>query len=129
VSQENVALVMRGLESLNDGDVAAMLEVADAEIRFIPRRAPVTGAYVGHDGMREFIEDNAENLEVFRVKAEEVVEAGESVVVIGTLLVRGRGSGIEMTFPTATVTTVRHGKIVHFEEFIERDKALAAAGL
>jgi hypothetical protein len=34
-----------------------------------------------------------------------------------------------MTFPTATVTTVRDGKIVHFEEFIERDKALAVVGM
>lgn len=124
-----MALVMRGLESVNTGDVGAMLEVADPEIRVTPRRAPVTGTYVGHDGMREFFADNAESMEVFRITPEEVVDAGDRVVVIGTLLVRGRGSGIEMTFPTATVTTVRDGKIVHFEEFIERDKALAAAGL
>src|SRR5687767_1779494 len=114
---------MRGLESLNNGDVGEMLAVADPEIRFIPRRAPVMGAYVGHEGMREFITDNAENLEVFYVTPDEVIDVDDRVVIVGTLRVRGRGSGIDMSFPTATVTTVRDGKIVHFEEFIERDKA------
>jgi uridine kinase len=37
VSEQNVALVMRGLEAINTGDVDAMLEVADADIRFIRR--------------------------------------------------------------------------------------------
>jgi hypothetical protein len=129
VSKENVALVMRGLESLNNGDVGQMLAVADPEIRFIPRRAPVMGAYVGHDGMREFITDNAENLEVFHVTPDEVIDLDDRVVIVGTLRVRGRGSGIDMSFPTATVTTVRDGKIVHFEEFVDRDKALAAVGM
>jgi uncharacterized protein len=129
VSEENVALVMRGLEAINTSDADAMLEVADADIRFIPRRAPVMGAYVGHGGMREFIADNAENMEVFRVTPEEVIDAGDRIVIIGTLVVKGRGSGIEMSFPTATVTTVHDGRIVHFEEFIEREKALAAVGM
>jgi uncharacterized protein len=128
VSEQNVALVLRGMESLNTGDVDAMLEVTAEDIRFIPRRAPVMGAYVGHEGMREFITDNAENMEVFRVTPEEVIDAGDRVVIIGTLVVKGRGSGIEMSFPTATVTTVRDGKIVHFQEYIEREKALAAVG-
>jgi len=129
VSEQNVALVLRGLDAINTGDTDAMVEAADPEIRFVPRRAPVMGAYVGHDGMREFISDNQENLEVFRVTPDEVIDAGDRVVIIGTLLVRGRGSGIEMTFPTATVSTVRNGRIVHFEEFVERDRAIAAAGL
>ena len=129
MSEENVALVMRGLEALNTGNVDLMLADADPEIRFVPRRAPMMGAYVGHDGMREFIADNEENLEVFHVTPDEVIDAGDRVVIIGTLRVRGRGSGIDMSFPTATVTTVRDGKIVHFEEFMERKKALAAAGL
>ena len=129
MSEENVALVLRGLDAINTGDTDAMVQAADPEIRFVPRRAPVMGAYVGHDGMREFISDNQENLEVFRVTPDEVIDAGDRVVIIGTLLVRGRGSGIEMSFPTATVTTVRNGRIVHFEEFVERDRAIAAAGL
>jgi ketosteroid isomerase-like protein len=129
VSRENVALVLRGLESINAADIEGLLEVADPEIEFIPRRAPVTGSYIGHDGMREFMADNAENLDVFRVTPEEVVDAGDRVVVIGTFVVRGHGSGIEMSFPTATVSTVMDGKIVHFQEYVEREKAIEAAGL
>jgi uncharacterized protein len=129
MSEENVAVVMRGLEALNTGSVEMMVADADPGIRFVPRRAPMVGAYVGHDGMREYMADNEENLEVFQITPNEVIDAGDRVVVIGTLRVRGRSSGIDTTVPTATVTTVRDGKIVHFEEFIERDKALAAAGM
>jgi ketosteroid isomerase-like protein len=129
VSRENVELVLRSLDALNAGDVERLLEHADPDIRFIPRRAPVQGAYVGHDGLREFVADNEESLEVFQVTPTEVLDGGDHVVIIGTLVVKGRGSGIEMSFPTATVTTVRNGRVARFQEYIEREKALAAAGL
>jgi hypothetical protein len=46
----------RGLEALNQGDVETFLEGMHPEIEFIPRRAPVQGAYHGHDGLIRFEE-------------------------------------------------------------------------
>ena len=106
-----------------------MLEVADPEIRVHP--AARTGERCLRRVTTACASSSRTTPRTWRSSASRPTRSSMRetvVVVIGTLLVRGRGSGIEMTFPTATVTTVRDGKIVHFEEFIERDKALAAAG-
>jgi ketosteroid isomerase-like protein len=36
--------------------------------------------------------------------------------------------GVEVEVPTASVSTSRDGKLVHFEEFGDRHRALEAAG-
>jgi ketosteroid isomerase-like protein len=79
--------------------------------------------------VREFFADNAENFDVFHVDIEETRDQGDFVVGIGKLRVRGKGSGVEVVVPTAVVLTFEQGKVVRFEEFGERAKALAAAGL
>jgi ketosteroid isomerase-like protein len=54
---------------------------------------------------------------------------GDHVVGIGTLRIRGKGSGAEVVVPTAVVLTFAQGKVVRFEKFGERARALEAAGL
>ena len=99
------------------------------DVEFIPRRAPVQGSFRGHKGIREFFADNAESFDVFHVTTDEVRDHGDHVVGIGTLRIRGKGSGAEAVVPTAVVLTFVQGKVVRFEEFGERARALEAAGL
>jgi ketosteroid isomerase-like protein len=129
MSQENVEVARGIVQAFNDGDVEALLPAVHPDIVFIPRRAPVQGAYRGHGGLREFFADNAESFDMFHVVTEEVRDTGDCVVGIGTLRVRGKGSGVEVVVPTATVLTFAKGKVVRFEEFGDRAKALEAAGL
>jgi ketosteroid isomerase-like protein len=118
------------LAALNAGDAGAFVAIAHPDIEFIPMRAPVQGAFRGHAGLREFFDDNAQSFDVFTVSLDEVLEApGDRVVAIGTLRIRGKGSGAEVTVPTATLIDFEDGKVVRFEELGERDRALAAAGL
>jgi hypothetical protein len=51
------------------------------------------------------------------------------VVGIGTLRIRGRGSGIETEVPVAAVIRYRNGLMVEFEDYGNREKALEAAGI
>jgi uncharacterized protein len=118
----------RDAEAFNRGDVEAFLESVDPEIEFIPRRAPVQGAYHGHAGIREFFADNAESFDVFEVRIDEVHEIGEQIVAVGTVRIKGKGSGAEVTVPTASVIRYRDGKIVRSEEMNDRTRALRAAG-
>jgi ketosteroid isomerase-like protein len=127
MSARNVEIARRGVEFFNAGDVESLLPDVAPDVEFIPMRAPVQGAYRGHDGLREFFADNAENLEVFRLDLEELIERGDHVVVISTLHIRGKGSGVEITTPSAALVTFRDGLIVRFEELRERERALAAA--
>jgi ketosteroid isomerase-like protein len=123
----NADIGARVVEAFNAGDVEAALDAMHPEIEFIPMRAPIQGAYHGHAGIRKFFADNEENFETFHITTDEVHEIDDVVVGIGTLRVRGKGSGVEVTVPTAVVVTFSEGKIVHFEEFGDRDRALTAA--
>jgi ketosteroid isomerase-like protein len=68
--------------------------------------------------------------EKFRIEAEEFIDAGDRVVVVGRLVAKGRGSGVEAESPTAQVFTVREGRVVRWEfGYADRADALKAVGL
>ena len=100
----------------------------DPMIEFIPKRAAVQGVYHGHEGVREYLGDTAENSNLFQVNNEEIRDLGDRVVAFDTLRIRGRESGVEVAVPTAIVATFRDGKIARCEDFGETSKALEAAG-
>jgi ketosteroid isomerase-like protein len=128
MSDHNRELVQRFTEAFNNGDVDAVLAETHPEIEFIPMRAPIQGAYHGHSGLREYFADSAEAFDVLHVTLDEVLPQGEGIVVnIGTLRVRGKGSGVEVAVPTAAVITVQDGKVARLEDFGNRTAALAAA--
>ena len=129
MSRENVDLFLEGAEAMGRGDVEAVLEAVSEDVVWIPARSAVEGAYRGHDGMRQFLADNAESFELFEPHYEEVRDLGDRVLGIGTLRIRARESGVETDVPVAGIATFREGKLVRWEDFRERRLALEAAGL
>jgi limonene-1,2-epoxide hydrolase len=72
----------------------------------------------------------ADTLEVFE-KFEshyEYVDLGERVLAWGHIHVRARGSGIETDIEVGGVYEFRDGKVVRWEDFGSKDKALEAVG-
>ena len=67
--------------------------------------------------------------EGFRLEAEAFLPAEDKVVVLVVLRGRGRGSGVEVATPAAHVWTMRLGKAVRVEAYMDRARALEAAGL
>ena len=59
----------------------------------------------------------------------ELIDAGDSVVVVFRQHGRGRGSGVEVDRNFYGVCDVRDGRIVRYRQFTSRDEAIAAAGL
>jgi ketosteroid isomerase-like protein len=129
MSQENLDAFRRNNEAVSRGDIDAALATLDPEIEFIPRRAAVQGVYRGYEGMRQFFAENAEDFDLYQVSYQEVRDLGDRLVAFGTVSVRGKGSGVELTSPTAMVATFRDGMMVRAEDFSERSDALKAAGL
>ena len=129
MSRENVETFQRGNEAANRGDIERMLRDVAEEVVFLPARSAVEGAYHGHDGLRKFWADNAENFEVFRVDFRDVRDLGDRVLAIGTIRIRGRGGGVETDIPTAGVATFQDGKMTRWEDFRERRLALDSVGL
>jgi ketosteroid isomerase-like protein len=79
--------------------------------------------------VREFLADNAENFDLFYPAFESARDFGDRVLAIGTIRVRGKGSGVEVEQPMTLVVTYRDGKIARFEAFGDNQKALEAVGL
>jgi ketosteroid isomerase-like protein len=129
MSDRIVEVFRRLVEAVNRADLDAirLLTVEDAVV--IPQRASTEGAYHGHEGFRAFFADNAETFELFRLDYPDIRDLGDRVLAIGTVHIRGRGSGIETDIPSAGVATFRGGKLASWEDFGDRRFALEAAGL
>jgi ketosteroid isomerase-like protein len=130
VSQENVETVWDDIAALNRGDVEHWVRRSTPDVAIIAARSAVEGAFVGHEGLRKFFDDNAANFEVFQVHLDDVRDLGENrVLAIGSIHIRGRGAGVETDVPMAGVATYREGKLCRWEDFRERRTALEAVGL
>jgi ketosteroid isomerase-like protein len=127
--QEHVETIRRCEAAMSRGDVDSYLLDIHVDVELIPRRAAVQGTYYGHAGMRKYITENAESFDLFEVGNTEFRDLGDRVLAFGTVRVRGRESGVEVTHPTALLVAFQDGKIIRFEDFGERDAALEAAGL
>lgn len=130
MSKENVETYRQGMEAINRGDIESALKHIDPDVVFEPLRSPVQGAYRGHRGIRDWFADTTENFDSFRIDHIELRDLEDDrLLAIGTLHVRGKGSGIETDVPTAGLVTFREGRMVAFKDYAERSTALKAAGL
>jgi uncharacterized protein len=131
MSEANVEAFRRGTDALERGafDAALLEELIDPDVIFEPLRAPVSGTYRGHEGIRRFIADTAESFDVFRFDRPDIRDLGDRVLAIGTLHIRARQGGVEAEVPTAGIAAYRNGRLIHWKDFGDRRQALEAAGL
>ena len=131
MSQENVEIARSIFEALNRGDRERGIELAHPEVVLDATRNvfnPKT--YVGKDGLRQWLADTDDVWEGMRTEQNEFIDAGDRVVVIGRLVGKGKGSGVEVARPNATVLTIRNGLLIRSEtSFTDRREALKAVGL
>jgi ketosteroid isomerase-like protein len=97
-----------------------------------PPGGPVAGqirTLRGHDGVRTWLRSWYEAFEDVRYEVEELIDAGEQVVVVVGQRARGRASGVDVLMSLFGVWTLRDGKVVRVVWFQDREEALEAAGL
>jgi ketosteroid isomerase-like protein len=91
---------------------------------------PEAQHYHGHAGMLAFWRAYLSAWESMEWEIEDMLEAGEHVVVLLRQHVRGRGSGAGIDRPPyAQVWTLRDGRVVRFAAYTDRSAALLTAGL
>jgi limonene-1,2-epoxide hydrolase len=128
MSQENVEVVRSIQDDWNRGDTTVDPERIHPDLEYLPRRAATEGAYRGLAGLESFIADTLEVFEKFELHFE-FADLGERVLCWGHIHVRARGSGIETDIEIGGVYEFRDGKVVRWEDFGSKDKALEAVGL
>ncbi len=110
---ENSDVVKRGYEAFNSGDPEALSEVFADDVRWEGPNAegvPMSGTHEGKDAVLQALGQIGENFEKFSVSPDEMVEEGETVVVLSHLEAKAR-TGKEVKLPGAEIYRVSDGKI------------------
>ena len=114
MAQESIAIVRAAVDAWNRADIDAWIGAWDERAEFHPFVRSVEGrAYHGHDGLRRFVAEMAEDWKEVRFEVDEIRGAGEQVVALGRVRARGETSGVERDAPLALVGVVRDKKLVY----------------
>ena len=98
------------------------------DVEYLPLRSATEGTYRGIAGVERFNADTKEVFEKFEPHYE-FLDLGERVLAWGVIHVRAKGSGIETDIPTGGIFEFRDGKVVRWQDFGSKAKALEAVGL
>ena len=130
MSQQNRESLRRSVDAFNRGDLEAWLDTIHPDVSFAPISASIEGVYRGHAGIRAWFADNRDGFETFRVDYADVHDlADERLLVIGTIHLRARESGIETDVPTAALATYSDGLLIHWKDYGDPAAAFEAAGM
>jgi ketosteroid isomerase-like protein len=144
MSQENVEIV-KGLLPGPEVDLAALFRDDAASSALINAVQPLfhpefecfavsavqgTKRYVGLEGFRATWLDWMEPWETYRNEVEDVIDAGDEVVVVlGRAFARRSGSEAEVNNLGGAVWTVVDGRVMRAAFYADPQEALEAAGL
>lgn len=129
VSQENVEIVQRYLDHWNETGEPLWAEIDPEAVFVIDQGSFVADTYRGHEGIRDLLRLTAEVFDQFRYEVDDLVEVGDSVLVLGRIRARGIQSGATGAQHGAILFQLRDGLIVTYRSYLDREEALAAVGL
>jgi ketosteroid isomerase-like protein len=127
--------VRLSVEAYNRRDLDAVTINYRPELEYHPYREFVEGAlaepvYHGPAGYRAYIADTYEvwGTEV-RIEPTELIDLGDRIVLLGDMPMRAQASGIELAQTYAGVSTLKHGRVVRQDDFLNHAEALELVGL
>ena len=134
MSRENVEIVRRVYDAAARRDADAAFELYAEDIVWDVSATKVTTfrdrpVYHGHEGVREVWREGLAIFADITNEVEEMIDAGDRVLVVVREREVGRSSGVPVTASHLAVWTLARGMIVRLQVFDDRDEAMKAAGL
>jgi ketosteroid isomerase-like protein len=131
MSLENVAVAERAMDAFNQRDIDAFIQPTAADFEWFPAlgRAVEGGSFRGREGVETYFEALHATWEEVRLVADEVRGLGESVIWLGRIEGRGRGSGVPVDAPMGAVFDFRGRKVWRARSYLDHAEALKAVGL
>ena len=135
MSQENVEIVLRGLELCEQGRLDETVDTYDADATIIrdpdsgPARLTGDTSFRGRQSIREYYEDFFDSYRDASFEIERVEDLGDEVLVIYTLAAYGRLSDVPVRQRMAIRDRVRDELVEEEIVYLDPVKALEAAGL
>jgi ketosteroid isomerase-like protein len=107
---------------------AAMLDASDPEVEWAPLEAEGK-VFHGRSGMVSILEAWYEAMDDWHVEPQEIVDAGDSLLLSVQVRARGRSSGVTVEERGHAVFRMRDGRVLRCDEYADVDTAREAAGL
>ena len=128
MSEGDVARARAALAAFGTGDLDRLVRQFHPDFVGVvpPELSAEPDTYRGHAGIRRYLESFREYVEGLRFVPEDVIDAGDAVVVAMRIEGRGRGSGVPFEQRLANRITVRDGLIDSMTAYATVDEALAA---
>jgi ketosteroid isomerase-like protein len=127
MSEELVNLVRRGYEAWNSGDREWVLEHMAEDVEWItPPDDPDPGTYKGLEGLEQYWSQWRAAVGQLNFVIEEMIDAGDSVVIVARRQGRGEHSGLEVSDRVIQVFEFEGEKCHRVREYYDRDAALSS---
>jgi ketosteroid isomerase-like protein len=127
MSNEDAEIVRRWIWAF-EHDADAFAELTHPQMEWAPFENNHTLSH-GLDGAKQIRTAWLEAWAEHRLEVEEMLEAGEELVVTIQIVSRGRESGVEVDVRLYGHMRVRDGKVAYLYEHVDRADALRAAGI
>src|SRR5947209_15296933 len=127
---ENSDALRRGYEGFNNGDVEAVRAIFADDIRWEGPNAdgvPMSGVSEGSDAVLGALGQIAEDFERFHVSPDEMIEQGDTIVVLSHLDARTKG-GNDLQLPGVEVWRMSGGKATRVQSLIDTAEVKQALG-
>jgi ketosteroid isomerase-like protein len=129
MSQANVEIAKRCGDAFNRRDIRALLDLAAPKWTLSSQLLDAGADFRGREGLERFFGMLAESWDEFHTVVDEYRDLGDRVLLLGRFTGRGRGSGVTVGAPTASILDFRDGQVSRIRLFLDHGEALRAAGL
>jgi ketosteroid isomerase-like protein len=127
----DVELVREAIDAINRGDLDSWLDMLHPDFEFQdPPEMPDDSSGTGREAALESLMRMLELADDVRIDTQQITTLDDGRVLLATRVsARGKGSGVPVEFNRWDLMTIRDGKFSRAEVYLDRDHALAAAGL
>jgi ketosteroid isomerase-like protein len=130
MAQGNADRVRAVYERWGEGDFRASVELFDPQVVLVlGRDFPDAGTRLGMEAIVAYTRGLLEPWAEFTIEAEEIIPAGDSVLVAVCQRGVGSGSGVSTELHYFMLWTFRGRDVIRLESIRERAQALEAVGL
>ncbi len=118
---ENSDALKRGYDAFNNGDIETVSEIFADDVRWEgpnTEGVPMGGLHEGKDAVLQALGQIGEDFERFQVSPDEMVEQGDTIVVLSHLDAK-TSSGTELKLPGAEVWRMSDGKAQRVQSLLD----------
>ena len=129
MSEQNKAIVEQAYNNFKTGNIEALLDLMSDDITWtLPEMegVPFAGKRTGRAAVAEFFASVNDSQEVLNFGPRELIAEGDKVVALGSYLWRVRANNREFGGDWAHVWTIRDGKAVEFQEYMDTAAGVSA---